>query len=71
MSGNEENEVISQLTGFSLNHILTDLSLPSGSGLSDRLGISGNAALNSSQIYSDKWDDDEAVGPGQGQDWED
>lgn len=71
MSIQEENEVISQLTGFSLNHILTDLSLPSGTGLSNQLGISGSATLNSSQIYSDKWDEDGAVGPGQGEDWED
>jgi len=71
MSTQDENEAISALTGFSLNHILTDLSLPSGSGLSNQLGISGNPSLNSSQIYSDKWDEDGAVGPGQGEDWED
>lgn len=67
----EENEVISALTGFSLNHILSDLSLPAGTGLSNQLGISGIPTLNSSQIYNDKWDDEGAVGPGQGQDWED
>jgi transcription initiation factor TFIID subunit 1, fungi type len=71
MSTQDENEVISALTGFSLNHILTDLSLPSGSGLANQLGISANPSLNSSQIYSDKWDEDGAVGPGQGEDWED
>jgi transcription initiation factor TFIID subunit 1, fungi type len=71
MSTQDENEAISTLTGFSLNHILSDLSLPSGSGLSTQLGISGNAPLNSSQIYSDKWDEDGAVGPGEGEDWED
>ena len=71
MSTQDENEAISALTGFSLNHILTDLSLPSGSGLSNQLGISGNPSLNSSQIYGDKWDEDGAVGPGQGEDWED
>lgn len=73
MSAQEENEVISQLTGFSLDHILTGLSLPSGSGLSNQLGISKSSALNSGQIYSERYDDDEdeAVGPGQGQDWED
>lgn len=71
MSTQDENEAISALTGFSLNHILTDLSLPSGSGLSSQLGISGNPSLNSSQIYSDKWDEEGAVGPGQGEDWED
>jgi len=71
MSTQDENEAISALTGFSLNHILTDLSLPSGSGLSNQLGMTGNRSLNSSQIYSDKWDEDGAVGPGQGEDWED
>ncbi|KAF7981151.1 hypothetical protein HWV62_34909 [Athelia sp. TMB] len=72
MATQDENEVISALTGFSLNHILTGLSLPTGSGLSSQLGISGNPSINASQIYSDKWDDDEeAVGPGQGEDWED
>jgi transcription initiation factor TFIID subunit 1 len=71
MATQDENEAISALTGFSLNHILTDLSLPSGSGLSNQLGISGNPSLNSSQIYSDKWDEDGAVGPGLGEDWED
>lgn len=72
MAIQDENEVISQLTGFSLNHILTGLSLPTGSGLTSQLGISGNASINADQIYSNKWDDDEeAVGPGQGEDWED
>ena len=74
MSSQEENEAISQLTGFSLDHILTGLSLPSGSGLSNQLGISHSTALNPGQIYSERYnddDDDEAVGPGQGQDWED
>jgi transcription initiation factor TFIID subunit 1, fungi type len=71
MSTQDENEAISALTGFSLNHILTDLSLPSGSGLSNQLGITGNPSLNPSQIYGDKWDDEGAVGPGQGEDWED
>jgi hypothetical protein len=35
------------------------------------LGISGIPALNSTQIYSEKWDEDDAVGPEQGEDWED
>lgn len=69
MSALEENEAISALTGFSLDHLLTDLSLPTGAGLSNQLGISGLPSLNSSQIYSDQWDD-EAVGPGEGEDWE-
>lgn len=72
MSNQEENDAVSALTGFSINNVLGDLSLPSGSGLSNRLGISGLPTLKSDQIYNDKWDrDDEAVGPEQGQDWED
>lgn len=62
---------MSALTGFSLDHILSDLSLPSA-GLSNRLGISGISTLSSSQIYNDKWDkDDGAVGAGEGEDFED
>jgi len=67
----EEQNVISALTGFSLNNVLGELSLPGAEGLSGQLGISGIAALSSKQIYSDKWDEDGAVGPEQGQDWED
>jgi len=71
MSTQDENEAISALTGFSLDHILTGLSLPSGSALSNKLGISSTPALNPSQIYSDKWDEEGTIGPGQGEDWED
>ena len=71
MSVQEENDAISALTGFSLNNILGDLSLPAGTGLANQLGISGIPSLSSGQIYSDKWDDEGAVGPDQGQDWED
>jgi len=71
MSAQDENDAISALTGFSINHILGDLSLPAGDGLTNRLGISGLPTLNSSQIYSNKWDEDDIVGPEQGQDWED
>ena len=67
----EENEVISTLTGFSLDHVLTDLDLPTGSALSNQLGLATNRSLNLSQIYGENWNDEEAVGPGQGQDWED
>jgi len=67
----EENDAISALTGFSINHVLGDLSLPSGDGLSNRLGISGLPTLKADQIYNNKWVDEEAVGPEQGQDWED
>ncbi|KAF9015586.1 atypical/TAF1 protein kinase [Cyathus striatus] len=72
MSSLDENEAISALTGISLNHLLDGLSLPSNSALSNQLGISGIPALSSSQIYSDKWDDEDedAVGPEQGEDWE-
>jgi transcription initiation factor TFIID subunit 1, fungi type len=71
--GNDEENAISALTGFSLNHLLDDLSLPAGaaSGLANQLGISGMPNLNSGQIYNDKWDEDGAVGVGQGKDWED
>lgn len=70
MSTQDENDAISALTGFSLNHILDGLSLPAGTGLSNQLGISGIPALNSGQIYSDKWDEEDAVGLDQGEDWE-
>ncbi|KAF8078829.1 TAF1 transcription initiation factor TFIID subunit TAF1 [Lyophyllum atratum] len=70
MSTQDENDAISALTGFSLNHLLDGLSLPAGSGLANQLGISKLPTLNPGQIYSDKWDED-AVGADQGQDWED
>ena len=70
MSVQEEHEAISALTGFSLDHILNGLSLPAGAGLSNQLGISEIHTLNSNQIYSDKWDEEGAVGPEQGEDWE-
>ncbi|KAK7064030.1 putative transcription initiation factor TFIID subunit [Favolaschia claudopus] len=70
-SAQEENDAISALTGFSLTNILGDL-VPSSSSLTNRLGLSGTSALNSSQIYGDSWDaDEDAVGRGQGDDWED
>lgn len=70
MSTQDENDAISALTGLSINHVLGDLALP-GDQLSNRLGISGIPALNSSQIYNERWDEDDAVGPEQGEDWED
>lgn len=70
MANQDEHDAISALTGFSLSHVLDGLSLPAGSGLSNQLGISGLPALNPSQIYNDKWDEDDAVGPEQGEDWE-
>ncbi|KAF5368463.1 hypothetical protein D9758_002319 [Tetrapyrgos nigripes] len=69
MSNQEEKDAIGALTGFSLQNILGDLSLPAGANLSNHLGISGIPSLSSSQIYSDRWDD--AVGADQGEDWED
>jgi len=67
----DEDSVISTLTGFSLNNVLSGLSLSAGS-LPGSLGISGLSALDATQIYNDKWDDDdEAVGPDQGEDFED
>lgn len=53
-----------------MDHILSGLSLPSGSGLSNQLGISGLPALSTKQIYNEDWDDD-AVGLDEGKDWED
>ncbi|CAK5280614.1 unnamed protein product [Mycena citricolor] len=68
---NDENDAVSALTGFSLSNLLGDL-VPSTSSLTNQLGLSGIAALSSSQIYGDRWDDDaDAVGRGQGEDWED
>ncbi|KAJ8083724.1 hypothetical protein PM082_002490 [Marasmius tenuissimus] len=70
MPPNDENEAISALTGFSLNHILGDLSLPS-TGLSNQLGISTTQSFSSNQIYNENYDGDEdAVGLDQGEDWE-
>ncbi|KAF9502429.1 TAF1 transcription initiation factor TFIID subunit TAF1 [Pleurotus eryngii] len=72
MAHNDENEAISALSGFSLNHLLGELSLPSGSGLQSQLGIRGVSALSSEQIYNSKWTEDEgAVGAEEGDDWED
>jgi hypothetical protein len=70
MSAQDENEAVSALTGLSLDQILTGLSLPAGTALSNQLGISGIPALDPTRIYSEKWDEDGAVGHGQGEDWE-
>ncbi|GBE77413.1 Putative transcription initiation factor TFIID 111 kDa [Sparassis crispa] len=67
----EETDVIATLTGFSLNNVLDGLDLPTGPGLTNQLGISGLSGFSAGQIYNDKWDDADAVGPGEGQDWED
>ena len=49
------------------------MSLPSGSNLTGRLGISGIPNLSSGEIYNEQWDDDDdgAVGRGAGKDYED
>ncbi len=65
-----QDDAVSALTGFSLDHVLSDLSIPS-TGLSNKLGISGIPTLSSSQIYNEKWKDDGAVGAGEGEDFED
>jgi hypothetical protein len=66
-----QDDAVSALTGFSLDHVLSDLSIPS-TGLSNKLGISGIPTLSSSQIYNEKWkQDDGAVGAGEGEDFED
>lgn len=68
----EESDAISTLTGFSLDQVLNNLDLPSGSGLSRRLGLNVGQGIKSSQIFSDDTQDDrDAIGAGQGQDWED
>lgn len=54
-----------------MDHVLTSLQLPSGQNLSNQLGISGIPALNAKQIYNDRWEDDEAIGADEGEDWED
>ena len=68
----EEHTAVSALTGLSLNHLLTDLSLPSSSNIAGRLGISGLPNLSSDEVYNNQWDDDDgAVGRGAGKDYED
>ncbi|KDQ63334.1 hypothetical protein JAAARDRAFT_29354 [Jaapia argillacea MUCL 33604] len=71
MANQDESDIIGALTGFSLDRVLTGLSLPTGAGLSNKLGLSGLAALNSTQIYNDEWEDEGAVGAGVGEDYED
>jgi transcription initiation factor TFIID subunit 1, fungi type len=65
----EETAAISALTGpgFSLDGVLNGLSLPAGAGLTSSLGISGLSSLTSSKL----WNEDGAVGVGEGDDWED
>lgn len=51
--------------------MLSGLDLPTGPGLSNQLGISGIPSFSANQIYNDQWEDPDAVGPGEGEDWED
>ncbi|KZT08547.1 uncharacterized protein LAESUDRAFT_675751 [Laetiporus sulphureus 93-53] len=67
----DESDVISALTGFSLDNVLSGLKLPGGVALTDQLGIAGIENLTSQEIYKESWDDNEAIGPGEGEDWED
>lgn len=53
-----------------MNSVLSGLSLSTGD-LPNSLGISGLSSLDAKQIYNDKWDDDDAVGADQGEDFED
>lgn len=70
-NANDENVAVSALTGLSLNHLLEDFGgIQGGSGLTNRLGIVGIPSLDSKQIYNDRFDDDDAVGPELGEDWE-
>lgn len=69
MAHNEENDAISALTGLSLGSILGDLNVTTDS-LNNQLGISGIPALSSKQIYNENYDDEDAVGLDQGDDWE-
>lgn len=40
--------------------------------MSNQLGISGVPGISRNQIYNDKYDEEEeAIGPGEGKDWED
>ncbi|EMD41835.1 hypothetical protein CERSUDRAFT_102229 [Gelatoporia subvermispora B] len=71
MSAPQEDDVIATLTGFSLSNVLSGLDLPTGPGLSNQLGISGIPSFSANQIYNDQWEDPDAVGPGEGEDWED
>ncbi|KAF8640571.1 hypothetical protein AX17_000233 [Amanita inopinata Kibby_2008] len=66
----DENDAVSALTGISLNQVLDGLSLPTGAALTNQLGIAGIPSLNQGRIYNDKWDDEDAVGLDQGEDWE-
>jgi transcription initiation factor TFIID subunit 1, fungi type len=61
----EESDVFGALSGFGLDSVLGSLDLPSGTGLTNQLGIAGV------QNIPEGWDDDGAVGRGEGDDWED
>ncbi|KAJ3998572.1 TAF1 transcription initiation factor TFIID subunit TAF1 [Lentinula boryana] len=69
MAHNEESAAISALTGLSLGNILGGFNVTTQS-LNNQLGISGIPALSSNQIYNENYDDEDAVGLDQGDDWE-
>jgi transcription initiation factor TFIID subunit 1, fungi type len=64
----DEHDAVSALTGMSLDHLLQGMGA-AGSSITNRLGMAGISALNSDQIYGDKYDE-EAVGVDTGEDWE-
>lgn len=61
----DESTALSAMTGFSINGVLEGLDLPTG-GLTDQLGFNLGRA---GQLFGDDWAA-EAVGRGQGDDWE-
>lgn len=67
----EETDAIAALTGFGLDSVLSGLDLPTGPGLTNQLGISGVPGISKQQIYNERWDEEEVIGAGEGQDWED
>ncbi|KAI6153774.1 TAF1 transcription initiation factor TFIID subunit TAF1 [Pisolithus tinctorius] len=56
MDNQEETDVISTLTGFSLSNVLADLSLPAASGLSSTLGLSGAVGADEGEDFEDEVD---------------
>ncbi|KAI0095198.1 atypical/TAF1 protein kinase [Irpex rosettiformis] len=68
--GPDESDAIAALTGFGLDSVLSGLDLPTGPGLSNQLGISGIPGITKQQIYNDRWEEDGAIGAGEGEDWE-
>lgn len=61
----QEDLAIQSLTGFGLDGVLSGLSLPSASSLSNELGLSGLSGFDPSWLSGDG-----AIGMGQGEDFE-